>query len=190
MAGNGGQQVPAGVSGTSSITFGVDRARPMAWRDVQNTDINSKTGPYTDPTHSDWIHRLDMSNQFRLMFGKVVDSTAYVNCYKVQPEHGHPALYCTAASFTALQPIGARQLGQIAIGSSVVFALHPTDTTGLILGVYPDIQTNSRSAFADFISQQARAGLLVDAAHNYSIQQADAQLIPDWSAGRPLDATT
>jgi hypothetical protein len=177
---------PTGVSSP----VGLDRSKRLAWFDVQRTDTNQRLGPATDPTNSHWIHKFNLGNEFRLFYGRIVDAVAYVNCYKVQVENGTTTLWCTALSQTALQPIGARQLGQIAIGAAVVFALHPTDNSGLILGVIPEAQTASQSAAADFVSQASRSGLLVDSAHSYPLNQRLASLITDWSAGRPMDATT
>lgn len=168
---------------------GLDRSRRLAWESVQNTDITQRTAPAADPTQSGWIHKLSLGNEFKLLFGKIVDEIAYTNCYKVQPEHGVAALWCNALSPTGLQPIGARQFGQIPVGSLVIFAQHPQDTFGIILGVIPSASIDSQSAVPDFISQASRAGLLVDSAHSYPLSQAYASLITDWSAGRPVDTT-
>lgn len=173
---------------TNSV--GLDRARRLAWLDVQRTDQNQKLSASADPTHSNWIHKLDLGREFRLLYGRIVDEIAYANCYKVQLERGVTSMWCTAATMTALHPIGAKQLGQIPIGAAVILALHPNDSSGIILGVIPDIQISSDAAMADFISQQGRSGLLVDSAHSFPLTLEDASMVTDWSAGRPLDTTS
>lgn len=173
----------------SDNNVSIDRARRMAWESVQHTDANQKLGAFADPTHSHWIHKFDLGNNYRLVFGRIVDEIAYAQCYKVQLENGNTAIWCTSATATALQPIGARQLGQISIGAGVIVALHPADIHGIIISVIPDYQVSGQSALPDFISQQARCGLLVDSAHNYPLTLTNASRIGDWSAGRPFDAT-
>lgn len=167
--------------------MGIDRARKLAWWDVQHTDQNQKLDASADPLHSHWIHKFDLGTQFRLFHGRIVDQIAYANCYKVQAQ-GMTSLWCTTVSMTALQPMGVRQVGQIGIGAGVIFALHNTDNYGIILGVIPDPQTAGKNAMGDFISQEGRAGILVDEAHNYPVSQPRASLIGDFSAGRPLDS--
>jgi len=106
---------------TASEAVGFDRARIIAFEDVQQTDINERTQPATDPTNSDWLHRQHITKGFRLLFGRVVDSIAYVNAYKVQGERGAPSIWCMALSQTALLPIGAHQFGQLSVGCSVIY---------------------------------------------------------------------
>jgi hypothetical protein len=173
----------------ASAPVGLDRARQLAWHDVQRTDINQKVEAAADPTHSNWIHKLDIGNTPRILRGRVVDSIAYTNCHKVQ--FGIVGtMWCSAIMPTAAQPMGARHIGQIPVGANVLVMWFQEDQSGIIVGVLPDAQTSSKYAMADFISQQARSGLLVDCAHHYPICLPNASLITDWSAGRPFDATT
>jgi hypothetical protein len=169
---------------------GIDRARRLAWLDVQRTDTNQILGPATDPTHSHWIHKFDLGKEFKLFYGQVVDEVAYINCYKVQVERAGSTIWCTAGVQTALQPVGARQFGQIPIGASVLFALHPTENTGNIICVLPEPAANGQTCLADFISQAGRSGLLVDAAHNSIVAALNASMTTDWSSGRPFDQTS
>lgn len=168
---------------------GFDRSNMLAWSDVQRTDLNQRTQPSADPTHSHWLNKLHLSAGLGLFYGRIVDEIAYCNTYKVQMEHGIPTIWATMITHTALQPIGARQLGQIAIGAGVIVALHNEDSFGIIIGVVPDPQTASMNAMPDFISQAGRSGLLVDAAHSYPLSLDNASMIVDYSAGRPFDAT-
>jgi hypothetical protein len=168
---------------------GLDRARRLAWWDVQRTDINQKIDPATDPTHSHWIHKLHLQAGPTFLRGRVVDSIAYTNCHKVQFGMWG-TMWCQMLTPTATQPMGARHIGQLSVGCEVLVLWHKDDNSGIIIGVIPDAQTNSQTAMADFISQQARSGLLVDEAHHYPVCLPHASLITDWSAGRPLDATT
>lgn len=166
----------------------IDRSRKLAWWDVQRTVQNQVYGASADPTQSHWLQSLHLQNTYNLLFGRIVDSVAYMNCYKVQPENGLTSIWCTALTATALQPIGAKQLGQLPVGCGVLFAKHQSDYYGLIIGVIPDIQTSSDTAMADFISQAARCGLLVDKAHSSPLDLIKSSLLNDWSAGRPLDS--
>lgn len=168
---------------------GIDRARLMAWWDVQRTDINQKVDASTDPTHSHWIHKFHLNAGPTYLRGRIVDSIAYTNCYKVQ-FNMWGTMWCSMALPTATQPMGARQLGQLPVGCGVLVLWYKDDTTGIIVGTMPDAQTDSRLTMTDFISQQGRSGLLVDEVHHYPVCQENASLITDWSAGRPFDATT
>jgi hypothetical protein len=168
---------------------GIDRARRLAWWDVQRTDANQKLQPAADPLHSHWIHKLDHADRPIYLRGRVTDSIAYTNCHKVQFGMWG-SMWCQMMTSTALQPIGVRQINQLPVGCGVIVLWYKDDNSGIIVGVIPDAQTNSKTAMVDFISQQARCGLLVDDAHNYPVTLDNAALITDWSAGRPFDSTT
>lgn len=173
-----------------SNSVGLDRSRKIAWTDIQKTETNQTISPSTDPTHSTWLHRLDLNKNYDLFYGRVVDALAYVHNYKVQLDRGSTTLWCSALVPTGLLPMGVRQVGQIPIGSGVIVLINQTSISGIIIGVIPDMQTASNAAMADFISQQSRCGLLVDSAHSYPLTLTDTQLITNWSAGRPLDGLT
>ncbi len=173
-----------------TTSVGLDRSKKLAWNDVQKTETNNIIGPSTDPTHSTWLHKLDLAKGYEWFFGRVVDSIAYVHCYKVQLDRGSTTLWCSSLLNSGSLPMGVRQVGQIPIGSGVLVAIDRANISGVIVGVMPDMQTASNAALADFISQQSRSGLLVDSAHNYLLTLAETQTITNWSAGRPLDGTT
>ncbi len=175
-------------AGTANPTARIDQVSQTAWKDVQHTQANMTLDPATDPTHSHWIHKFHLANGPLFLKGRIVDSIAYTNCHKVQFV-GYTSMWCKALSDTALQPIGSRDINQLPIGAGVLVMWFKDDREGIILGVIPDPQTNSAAAYPDFISQEGRSGLNVDAVHNYPVCLPRASLITDWSGGRPYDST-
>ena len=169
---------------------GYDRIQRAAWNDVQRTELTRVYGPAADPLSSEWINDLLFNNTFKILYGRVVDSFSYVNMYRVLPEKSRSVLLCTQLVQTGLNPMGAVQVGQIPIGSKVVFLEHTSSTIGYIIGVMPWMQTASQYAMPDFISQQGRSGLLVEPGMKVPFSFDSSALLQDFSSGRPLDATT
>lgn len=183
---------PYPLSSPTGVSAPVGRMDPtsrIAWKDVEDTRKNQVLGPSVDPTHSHWIHKFDLADVPRLLKGRIVDSIAYANCFKVQFS-GYTSMWCKGLVPTALQPIGVRQINQYPVGAGVLVSLFNDDREGIIIGVIPDPQTNSAAAYPDFISQEGRSGLHVDAAHYHPVCLPRASMITDWSGGRPYDSTS
>lgn len=170
----------------NTASDGVSR---LAWESVRHTADNQKFEPSADPTHSHWLQKFDLGETTKVFWGRIVDSIAYVNTYKVQCENGIPPILCTMGVQTALQPMGIKEYGQLQPGTSVYFLLHPMATYGVIIAVDPEYNTNSQGPQPDFISQAGRAGMAVDDAHKAPLRMEFNGNIGDYSSGRPYDQT-
>jgi hypothetical protein len=149
--------------------------------------FNSNTVSARDPTSSLGRSRNALNQGGFLVFGRVVDSIAYIRLYKVQCERGLGTLRCCDSAATGLGVVGARQLNTYPVGTGVLLFYHPQALTHVIICSVPDWMVSAKDALSDYIGQGSNVGLNADAAHYFPFTMPDVGII-DFSAGRPTDS--
>lgn len=142
--------------------------------------------PVRDPWSQAQAATQSFDQTARLKIGTVTDTTAYANCYRVQMEKGTATMLGVLAAQAAAEIMGAKSIGTIPPGTLVICVEHAQAAFVMILGTIPRPGTDPRLGISDFIAQTSR--MHVDEAHRLPIIMPGGAI--NWSAGRPLDATT
>mgnify|MGYP005613304699 FL=1 len=70
-------------------------SRQLEWRALEQWAESGVERPRSDPTSVLPSLVNALSQDAKLIFGRVVDSIPYVGLYKVLPERGRPVMLCT-----------------------------------------------------------------------------------------------
>tara|TARA_Y100001938_G_scaffold120883_1_gene168014 strand:- start:1712 stop:4657 length:2946 start_codon:yes stop_codon:yes gene_type:complete len=135
-------------------------------------------------------HTQDLGVVTRVVTGVVVDSLAYAHLYKVQVDHGGPAMACTFLGSSSNTFMGAKSLTTLLPSTRVWVLLHPQMPYGVIIATEPDVIIDGRDSLADFITTVSRSGFKVDDAHAFPSVMANGSGVTDFSSWRPFDGTS
>ena len=146
--------------------------------------------PGFDPLLSAQSTLLSRAKTTEVLFGTVVDVVVPLHWYKVQAENGLSPIPCCKLSSTSIAPMGPKELEHLQPGTNVFFALNPMARHGVILGVVPPWEANSREFLPDWISQASRMGMDVDFAYSAPLNTQGKGGLGNYGSGRPLDASS
>lgn len=132
----------------------------------------------------------DMGRRAQVLYGHVVDAIAYCHWYKVQPEGGKSPIPCRMMSGTSLTPFGVRDHNPLHPNAGVYFVLHPTGRYGSIIGVEPTHQFDGTKSLSDYVSMSSNNSVKTETVHRFPFTLPKNGTVVDWSAGRPVDATS
>lgn len=148
----------------------------------------AQLAPVNDPNVKHSGFEMGFQDTARICIGRIVDSTAIANGYRVQLEKMRTPIIAVAVSGTSHAILGASEINTFSPGARVLVAVHDKVATGFILGGVPDINDIGYRAFHDYITQASRKR--VDDCHKKYIKMQLSAQFPDWSCWRPWDATT
>ena len=164
-----------------------DRAYELEWAGRQ-----APAGPFNpvaDPTGSGFVNRFHLGRAgATLSRGFVVDSVAYLNCYRVAPEGLAPPLVCVLGMQTSALPVGPRQLNTLHPGTPVWYARAAQGDYGAILAAEPPASADPSLGLPDWVHQASRCGFHVDKAHEAILRCKNSGGARNWAAGRPADS--
>jgi hypothetical protein len=142
----------------------------------------------SDPYSANTSHKIALSREPHIVFGRVIEGIAYAKAYRVQLDRGAGVIICHDMASTSLGVWGARQLNTYVSGTGVWVLLPPHASHGMILGSAPDWMISADQALSDFIVQGSRVGLVTDVVHKFPFSLNSGGGIADWSSGRPFDS--
>ena len=160
-----------------------------------NLEEKRNTQPFESSAASDSQsasneHTMSLQRGFLLRRGKIVDSYAYVNCYKVQLDQASATSVAVHLAQSAAGAIGMRQLTTLPPGVTVwVMQHHLMPDINVIIGVEPPFSTDPTKALPDQIGLGLTCGWKGDDAHPFVLSHEKAGGVSDWSDNQPLDST-
>jgi hypothetical protein len=168
------------------VKSGVD-SQLKADRDVrpkESTAVSDAQGASNE-------HNMGLDRNYLYRRGRIVDSFAYLNCYKVQLDSGSPTTVCFHFGQSAFGPMGTQQITTLPPGVYVWVVQHPLyPSVGGIIGVEPPFSTDPTKSLSDLIGMGMTCGWKGDDAHSFPLQQEKQGGIVNYASDRPLDGTT
>jgi len=110
---------------------------------------------------------------------------AHTNGYIVRLPSG-ASKFAVKAPASSSTPMGAREIGHLQIGDSVVCLFLPTFSYGFIIATSPPAQCDGRFILPDSLVMRSRVGFFEDQAH-YSPYENTDNMLGNFSGGRPAD---
>lgn len=134
----------------------------------------------------------NLGNTGRIVMGNVVVALPYLHWYRVQLGDGDGDFpCCKIAADGTLASLGARDGAMLAPDTQVMVYKHPTLPYGFIIGAMPSVTQSGNVTVPDCIFQGSTCGWQREGHYSNLLSMiGDEGGVSDFSADRPLDATT
>ena len=151
------------------------------------SDREANARPSSDPTCRLPLFNMSLGPGVEVITGRIVDGSAAVNAYIVQPEREKNAIIATALLQTSQSVLGATAVHNYTAGTNVIVLRHPGLSQSFIIGAMPYPASTGSEAIHDCISQTSRAR--VDESVMRYLKMVGGSGMKNFSSWQPLDST-
>jgi hypothetical protein len=177
-----------GVQSADRRVFELDEALRAVESSVP---LLSQIGLVRDPLRVGQATGQALGTHGHMVRGVIVHALPGVHWYKVQTGGRAGFLPCCQLATTNLVPLGPRETSVLPPNSPVLVYKPAGINYGIILGVVPPALADNRLPCPDWLVQGGGSGLRREEAHKFPLKSTYAGGgVIDWSAGRPVDATS
>lgn len=172
-----------------SFITGVDGAIRSASATIsRDGPLDRPAKHISDQYSSANIHKFDMSKTCVVQSGIIAEANPFWGWYAVKSHNTASTVMCSMISDSPQTPMGARRIGSLQPHTKVYFVSGPQLSSGVILGVEPEVMSDVGNILAETITMASGHSVVSEATNNI-VTSVDPEALGDFSRGSPLDST-